>query len=60
MCAWITHKFPEYELDNTIKEDILEYCRRNSIDVDKISRFSKKTGGETDNDRNTVSKVFSG
>ena len=44
----ITHKFPEYEFDNTIKEDIIEYCRRNRIDVDKISKFPKKAGEETD------------
>ena len=44
----ITHKCLEYEFDNTTKEDIIEYCRRNSIDVDKISKLHKKAGGETD------------
>ena len=44
----ITQKSPECEFDNTIKEDRIEYCRRNSIDVGKISKFPKKAGRETD------------
>ena len=44
----ITHKFQYYQFDDAVKEDIIEYCRRNSIDEDRSSQFPEKAGGETD------------
>ena len=44
----ITQKFPDYEFDSAVKNDILDFCRKNSLDEDKIPTFPSKAGGETD------------
>ena len=44
----ITHKFPEYEFDGAVKEDILDYCKNNGINTDSFPLFPRKAGGEID------------
>ena len=44
----IAQTFPEYEFHNSVKENIMKYCRKNNIDEHNIPRFPNSVGGETD------------
>ena len=44
----IAHKFPDYEFDGAVKEDILDCCRNNGINTDSFPLFPRKAGDEID------------